>query len=58
VTKGNKRLHGEKQAAYKNRLKDEKERIKRWLRGRWIWRVGSGGTYVRALHGEIGSRAK
>jgi len=57
MTKGNKRLHSESQKGYKKRLRMEQKIIKGWLRGRWIWRTNQRGTYVRAVHGEIGSAA-
>lgn len=55
MTKGNKRLHSESQKGYKKRLRMEKFFIRGYLRGRRIW---AGGTYVRKLHGEIGSAAR
>jgi len=57
MTKGNKRLHGESQSGYKRRLKREKQLIKGWLRGRRIWNPSIKGSYVRSVHGEIGSRS-
>ena len=56
MTKGNKRMHHESQKGYKKRLRTEQKIIKGWLRGRWIWKAS--GTYVRKLHGEIGSAAE
>lgn len=55
MTKGNARLHGESQKGYRARLKKEALTIKGYLRGRRVWPL-SKGTYVRAEHGEIGSR--
>lgn len=57
MIKGNKRLHHESQAGYRKRLKREKQAVEGWLRGRRIWYPAAQGTYVRARHGEIGSRA-
>ena len=56
MTKGNARLHGESQEKYRTRLKNERLLIRGYLRGRRIW-PASKGTYIRATHGEIGSRA-
>ena len=57
MTKGNKRLHSESQKGYKKRLRMEKFFIRGYLRGRRIWDPSFKGTYVRKLHGEIGSAA-
>ena len=57
MTKGNERLHKESQKGYRARLKMEKKIIKGWLRGRHIWRSYKYGSYNRALHGEIGTKA-
>ena len=57
MTKGQARLPHESQAGYRKRLKREKQIIKGWLRGRRIWNPATQGTYSRAEHGEIGSRA-
>ena len=56
ASKGNARLHGESQKGYRKRLKNEGLFIRGYLRGRKIWNSAARGTYIRAEHGEIGSR--
>ena len=51
------RAYGESQKRYRKRLKNEQRITSGYLRGRRIWNSGTKGTYVRALHGEIGSKA-
>jgi hypothetical protein len=66
MIKGNKRLSNETFSNYKKRLKDEAKKLKSYLRGRYIWlatdiredwRVihAGQGTYIRKIHGNIGS---
>lgn len=65
--KGNKRGKRESFAKYRTRLKKEKEDLKLYLKGGVIWQSGhirdkegkvvvaGKGTYVRSLHGAIGT---
>ena len=57
MTKGQARLPHESQAGYRKRLKKEKLLTRGYLRGRRIWSPNTHGTYIRAVDGEIGSRA-
>ena len=52
------RSHGESQKRYRKRLKAEQRITQGYLRGRRIWNPSMQGTYIRAIHGEIGSGAK
>jgi hypothetical protein len=37
MTQGNKRLKGESFKKYRTRLKDEAQKVKKYLKGRYIW---------------------
>jgi hypothetical protein len=49
------RKHGESFKAYRARLKNEEYGTKHKMRGRLIWNSAKKGTYIRKIHGPLGS---
>ena len=52
------RAYGESQKRYRKRLEAEEKITRGYLRGRRIWNSPMVGTYIRKLHGEIGSKSE